>query len=375
MIKNIKEGKYVWSLDEKTDKIVARKVNALLEHGVKPIYEIVTEHRRVINTTAEHPCLVKTRLNDYLSSPVSVSSSSSSVSSLSLELFILASNSNKSLVVYILISDCCLNAGSSDQIGVLLRINDNAKYGSSLVSSPCGESLLASLRNSSYLSSDINSISSSIVERVNSNSPTEFLEKCIILSLSDLNSSKMKYGEISLQPQFNNSSTICLLVESFLKNENSILASTINSLGKTAILYQPHLLTALSFALDDNSSICSSLNSDLDMILSNIENLTLLTNCLTTILKADSNLLFNSAGTSNLITISSMKYYKNRNYINLLEKKDYNEDIRLEKIALIKKHKPQHVHDLTLEGTHNFIANNAAAHNTKPYKMEVKIAC
>ncbi len=58
-IKDIKEGDYVLSLDEKTGKLVPRKVNALLDHGVKPIYEMVTESGKAINTTAEHPYLVK----------------------------------------------------------------------------------------------------------------------------------------------------------------------------------------------------------------------------------------------------------------------------------------------------------------------------
>src|SRR3989338_3122251 len=58
-IKDIKAGEEVLTLDEKTGKLVARKVNALLDHGIKPIYEMATEDGRAINTTAEHPYLVK----------------------------------------------------------------------------------------------------------------------------------------------------------------------------------------------------------------------------------------------------------------------------------------------------------------------------
>ena len=39
-IKDIKEGDFVLSLDENSGKIVSRKVNALLDHGIKQIYEM-----------------------------------------------------------------------------------------------------------------------------------------------------------------------------------------------------------------------------------------------------------------------------------------------------------------------------------------------
>ena len=47
-IKDIKAGEYVKTLDEKTGKLVPRKVNALLDHGIKPIYEMTTEDGRAI---------------------------------------------------------------------------------------------------------------------------------------------------------------------------------------------------------------------------------------------------------------------------------------------------------------------------------------
>ena len=34
------------------------------------------------------------------------------------------------------------------------------------------------------------------------------------------------------------------------------------------------------------------------------------------------------------------------------------------KIVSINEHDPQHVYDLAIEGTHNFIANDIVAHNT-----------
>lgn len=218
-----------------------------------------------------------------------------------------------SFVVKILISDCCLKAFSSDQIGHLSNARDDAKYGLSLV---CGDNSDDLGRNFLNLFSESNLISSSIMRSVISNSPREILENCIILSFSALNSFRIKYGDISSEPLFNISSTNCLLVESFLKNEKRILASTTNVEGNEGIFYQPCFLAALFLVLEDKVVICSSVNSDLDIISSTIENLNLLTNCSTTFSSADSNLPDNSGGTSNLILISSINRFTQENYLN-----------------------------------------------------------
>lgn len=57
-IKDINAGEYVKTLDEKTGRIVAMKVNALRDHGVKLTYELTTKTGRAINTTGEHPYFV-----------------------------------------------------------------------------------------------------------------------------------------------------------------------------------------------------------------------------------------------------------------------------------------------------------------------------
>ena len=54
-----KAGEGLLTLDKKTGKLAPRKVNALLEHGVKPIYEMPAEVGRAINTAAEHPYFVR----------------------------------------------------------------------------------------------------------------------------------------------------------------------------------------------------------------------------------------------------------------------------------------------------------------------------
>lgn len=219
---------------------------------------------------------------------------------------------NNSKVENILISDCLLKADSSDQIGHLSSAKDKAKYGLSL---GCGESLDALDKKPLNLSSGIKLISSSIKRTVSSNSPKEILDNCIILSLFTLNSCNMKCGETSSVSRFNNSSINLLLVESFLKNEKSMLASTIN-LEKCGIFYQPCFLTVLSFASDDNLFICSSVNLDFDMISSITENLTLLVNCSTTFSNAVSNFPASSGGTSTLILISAINGDNCLEYIN-----------------------------------------------------------
>jgi hypothetical protein len=62
-IKDVKAGDYVKTLDEKTGRIVPMKVNALLDHGIKPIHQMATEDGRAINTTGEHPYFVRIHKN------------------------------------------------------------------------------------------------------------------------------------------------------------------------------------------------------------------------------------------------------------------------------------------------------------------------
>jgi len=101
-IKDVKAGEGVLTLDEKTGKLVPRKVNALLDHGIKPIYEMATEDGRAINTTAEHPYFVKSSLlgiGDDLKLPSSLNSikNPSKSSGFDLSLSKIEKDSNKAL--------------------------------------------------------------------------------------------------------------------------------------------------------------------------------------------------------------------------------------------------------------------------------------
>ncbi|GAI52059.1 unnamed protein product, partial [marine sediment metagenome] len=58
-IKDVKAGEYVLSLDEETGEIVSNRVNALLDMGEKPVFELITESGRSVNTTGKHPYFVK----------------------------------------------------------------------------------------------------------------------------------------------------------------------------------------------------------------------------------------------------------------------------------------------------------------------------
>ncbi|OGX04962.1 MAG: hypothetical protein A3G87_06255 [Omnitrophica bacterium RIFCSPLOWO2_12_FULL_50_11] len=58
-IVNVKAGDYVLSLNEETEKIEPRRINTLLDMGIKPVYRLTTASGRSIKTTANHPYLVK----------------------------------------------------------------------------------------------------------------------------------------------------------------------------------------------------------------------------------------------------------------------------------------------------------------------------
>src|SRR3989338_1072719 len=87
--------------------------------------------------------------------------------------------------------DCFLNAFSSDQIAQF-SANASAKYGSSFVFFPCGDILLASDKNDSYISLEKDSIFFSSKEKNIINSSSLIPEYFCISSLSLVSSSKAK---------------------------------------------------------------------------------------------------------------------------------------------------------------------------------------
>ncbi len=58
-IVNVHPGEYVLSLNEETQRIEPHRINALLDMGVKPVYRLTTSSGRSIKTTANHPYLIR----------------------------------------------------------------------------------------------------------------------------------------------------------------------------------------------------------------------------------------------------------------------------------------------------------------------------
>src|SRR3989339_941945 len=61
MIKDVKPGDEIQTLDENTGKLVWSKVNALMDMGVKQIYKLTTASGKTIRTTGNHPYLVNVK--------------------------------------------------------------------------------------------------------------------------------------------------------------------------------------------------------------------------------------------------------------------------------------------------------------------------
>ena len=245
--------------------------------------------------------------------------------------------SNKSLVEMICTFDCFLNAFSSDQIGQLLE-SAKAKYGSSFIESLWGDNLVASIRNCPYSFFGITSISFFKIDNVKIKSDIDIPVNFIILSFLEINSSSTNSGVIRLQSLFNNSSATFLLIESNLKNEKRMLASTINILGRVCIFSQsPCLFATLSLSSFASLSACSSVSWDFDIISFIIENSNLLINCLTTLDKASSNSLFNSIGISILIITSAMQKDSVKTYLKVLSYCEDHAIMLSKKIELVMK--------------------------------------
>jgi len=64
-IADVKENDYALSLNEETQEIEPRRINALLDMGVKPVYRLTTASGRSIKTTANHPYLVRNQKPEY----------------------------------------------------------------------------------------------------------------------------------------------------------------------------------------------------------------------------------------------------------------------------------------------------------------------
>ena len=244
-IKDIKAGDYVLSLEEKTGKLVPRKVNALLDHGIKPIYEMATEDGRAINTTAEHLYYVKSFLPDKIL--------------------------NASEGVITLSGNAFFNPLSPENIGQL-KARDKATYGASL---SCGANCLASGKNCRNSPTEIKIISSIKNSYASSNSCSDNLVNLSAFDLCFLTSSSKNSGATNsnlFNIAFNEKTEAGTPL--IIREEITTFASTTNFSG---IIHPLLLESNLSYLLANDSLTssasswaCSSLNFDLDTIFLNL---------------------------------------------------------------------------------------------------------
>jgi len=254
-IKDIKAGDEVLTLEESSGKLVPRKVNALLDHGIKPIYEMATEDGRAINTTAEHPYFVKlyneelcdkyannvwnknldnnefnekgycTRWvevrdleeGDYIAVPRIENLNKQNIQSSPFN-----NLSINSRVVNTLTNDCCLRCGSLDQIGDLIA-NASARYGESSLS---GRTETDFSSNSSYSKWLQNLILSSTSSCHSSNSCSESFDldkhSDICLFISDSMYSGAKNLALSVKNKYEATES-GFIIENFIFASNTIL--------------------------------------------------------------------------------------------------------------------------------------------------------
>ena len=320
--KNIREGDEVLTLDEKNGKLVASKVNALLDHGIKPIYEMETESGRAINTTAEHPYYVRSILPDK------ISSASEGAMTLSGKAF--------------------FNPLSPENMGQL-KARDNAIYGASL---PCGANCLALGKNCKNSPVEIKVISSIKNSYASSNSCSDNLvnlsafDLCFLTS-SSKNSGAMNSNLFNMAFSENTEEGTPLII----REEIITFASTTNFSG---IIYPLLLESSLSYLFANepltsfaSSSACSSVNFDLETIFLNLTTFKSLSfntlfisidnSSLGIILNSDSN-------SSGMLTINSAILLSRleNNYLNIAKT-----DIFFDKITSIIILEPQHAYDLS----------------------------
>jgi len=199
-------NKYVNVSTNNSKKIEPAKVKALLDMGVKPVFNLTTEDGRSIRTTAEHPYLVRGKKEFQNENVSDYSLFKTSLMNLS--------------VVNILTNDCCLRCGSLDQTS---QFNFNASATKS-TSFLCG---IDSTLGRNFLYSSIGMNSTNIANSLNK-SLNSFLEIPVFLDISSeflLSSSNANSGAKKSKSW---STNIPLVNESFQKKVNKTFESTTN---------------------------------------------------------------------------------------------------------------------------------------------------
>ena len=426
-ITEIKPGDYVQSLDEKTNKIVSNKVMALLDMGEKPIYELITESGRAINTTGNHPYLVKVRGTSEQTSenkfsdgleilisrseeclpkvPADFSAAGNHpylvkcLKSDMLDSGAVSKSSSCKVIKYPLKSsgsDFFLsnieNAGANASglsCGILIQIIENTLSFGNGFGLAKSESLVTNTRFSDLESSANLPFENPFGANFTSN-PSELRNLAnLLLTFSSSRNLSCEWDADS--DIVSTSGEICCILQSCF---NIILCQG----GK---IFENFIYTNSSFKhlqdLPDHNS--GAFKSGLSMadfsvcnnILVNFDSHTKLNNSnevfkgfgehlKVVYLEPDKVLLINVRNTSNLLTSDSQHEYvlaqTDTEWVKVIELKTGDEIAVADsennkavwgKISLINVHEKQQVYDLEIENTHNFIANDIIAHNTNRY--------
>jgi len=327
-IKDIKPGQYVLSLNETTNKLQPAKVNALLDMGNKTIFEVITESGRAINTTGNHPYLVK----DSNRGDISNLSSNNIIN--------LPSKSSGFVSLSNLEKECIKDSGLS--CGTLNQIIENI---SSLVNSAKSSSLVINT-----LCSDLENSASLPFER-----PFGFeiiSTPCCLRNISNLLFTFSSLRNLVFEGDtkldiVSTSSEICCILQSCFDMVLSQRREVFNN-----FIYANSSFEHLQNLPDHDSSSFKSRLSVTDFSVCN-------------------NMLINFDSHDTNDDKQVYKYYAKWLKVIYLQPgieiavPDYSQNtIKWEKIVSIKILEPQRVYDIEVEGTHNFIANDIVAHNT-----------
>ena len=334
-IKDVKAGEEVLTLDEKTGKLVPRKVNALLDHGIKPIYEMATESGKAINTTAEHPYFMRT----HQSASEKLSSLTTHVlPAISPESFLKNFKTGGSSLENV--GGCMrkttirgnFDGGNNEVFKKSLSLDNIAldslhaneysfeflmPFSAYLISMPLSERDLINLASTSSSEKNLNfNIDESFTSEPFS---------CIVQGSLDM---PLSQGRVSLKDLLETLSSFQHFQNGMDRNPSPFESGL--SMADFAVSHNK-LINFGSHNVDNDNSIYKTFGENQDD---------------QTILGKWLEVRYLQEG----MEIAVPDYEKGA--------------IKWEKIASIKQLEPQHVYDLSIEGTRNFIANDIITHNT-----------
>ena len=323
-IKDVITGEEVLTLEETTGKLVPRKVNALLDHGIKPIYEMATEDGRAINTTGEHPYLIKLydkELCDKYANNVWNKEYDDARKPTDNSESVFGTNS----------------VGFNNYCTRWVEIRDLA-FAQSVISNSSSSAINNLPLNSVTLDSRINPLSSAKDANLPFLVPfSAYSAECPLDTIHFLSSFGIFSSSWNLSI-YDTMASAHYLSSPFQSILNHNLVQTWIVIPKD-LLDRDTISYKLNYIANQNSGASESGLSMADFAVRN----DVFTN-------------FNSHKANNGYEI--FKGFE-------IAVPDYSTDaIKWKKIISIKALEPQHVYDLSIEGTRNFIANDIVAHNT-----------